>query len=124
MTRCALASFTRVWRTVGASGESLSSRAVPNRAGMPSKAARRRTDAVREQGQVPGRVKFRAPDLFQNRGELQDDLSNAKKSQTAAEQGVNDVEWDFVIGTSGNVSHKFEGYATFEELKEALWEVL
>ena len=91
---------------------------------MPSKAGRRRTGAVREQGQVPGRDEFRAPDFFQNRGEIQDDLSNAKKSQTAAEQGVNDVEWSFAIGARGIVSQKFEGYATFEELKEALVEVL
>ncbi len=63
-------------------------------------------------------------DFFHNPSEIQGDLSTAKISRTASEWGVNDAEWTFVIDTSGAVSHKFEGYVTFEELEEALGEVL
>ncbi len=71
-----------------------------------------------------GQANFVHADFFDNPGQLEGDLSNARKSPAAREWGVTDTEWTFVIDRRGVVSHKFEGYATLEELEAALKEVL
>ena len=76
------------------------------------------------QGEYQDRVNFVHADFFDNPGDIQDDLSNARVSPVAEEWGVSNAEWTFVIDGRGVVSHKFEGYVTFDELDAALSGVL
>jgi hypothetical protein len=63
-------------------------------------------------------------DLYDNPQEIQGDLSRAVISPTVIEWNLPSSEWAFVIDKEGVVAGRFESFATFEEIEEALLEVL
>ena len=67
-----------------------------------------------------GEANFIHVDIYDNPHEIQGDLSRARLSPTAVEWNLPSPEWTFVIGQEGVVTHRFEGYATLEELAAAL----
>ena len=67
-----------------------------------------------------GEANFIHVDIYDNPDEIQGDLSRARLSPTAVEWNLPSPEWTFVIDPQGVVTHRFEGYATIEELLTAL----
>ena len=61
------------------------------------------------QGEYQDRVNFVHADFFDNPGDIQDDLSNARVSPVAEEWGVSNAEWTFVIDGRGVVSPQIRG---------------
>ena len=65
-------------------------------------------------------------EVYDNPHEIQGDLTKGVLSPVLAEWGIDQVEhyqnesWTFVLGADGRIAERFEGYATFEELEEAL----
>ena len=65
-------------------------------------------------------------EVYDNPHEIQGDLTKGVLSQVLAEWGIDQVphyrneSWTFVLGADGRIAERFEGYATFEELEEAL----
>ena len=65
-------------------------------------------------------------EVYDNPHEIQGDLTKGVLSPVLAEWGIDQVEhyqnesWTFVLGAGGRIAERFEGYATFEELEEAL----
>ncbi len=71
-----------------------------------------------------GRAHFVHVDIYDNPHEIQGDLSVAEISPVVAEWGLPSIEWTFVIDRNGEVSSRFEAFATFEEVEEALKRVI
>ena len=71
-----------------------------------------------------GRANFIHVDFYDNPEEIQGDLSRARLSPTVLEWRIPSTEWSFVIDSDGVISERFEGFATFEELEQALLELL
>ena len=71
-----------------------------------------------------GQANFIHVDIYDNPDEIQGDLDRAVISPTAIEWGLPSTEWSFVIDARGIVSARFESFATFEELEQALQRVL
>ncbi len=71
-----------------------------------------------------GRAHFVHVDIYDNPQEIQGDLSVAKISPVVAEWGLPSIEWTFVIDGKGEVADRFEAFATFEEVAEALERVI
>ena len=71
-----------------------------------------------------GRANFIHVDLYDNPEEIQGDLGRARLSPTVVEWGLPSNEWSFVLDRNGIVSARFEAFATFEELKQAIERVL
>ena len=67
-----------------------------------------------------GEANFIHVDIYDNPHEIQGDLSRARLSPTAVEWNLPSPEWTFVMDQTGVVTHRFEGYATLEELAAAL----
>ena len=67
-----------------------------------------------------GDANFIHVDIYDNPDEIQGDLSRARLSPTAVEWNLPSPEWTFVIDHTGVITHRYEGYATLEELAEAL----
>ncbi len=67
-----------------------------------------------------GEANFIHVDIYDNPDEIQGDLSRARLSPTVPEWNLPSPEWTFVIDREGVVTHRFEGYATLEELETAL----
>lgn len=69
-------------------------------------------------------------EVYDNPHEIQGDLTKGVLSPVLAEWGIDQVEhyrnesWTFVLGADARIAGRFEGYATFEELEEALQAVL
>ena len=63
-------------------------------------------------------------EVYDNPHEIQGDLSNARLSPTLTEWNLPSEPWTFVIDGDGLVQAKFEGFATSEELEDALGTVL
>ncbi len=69
-------------------------------------------------------------EVYDNPHEIQGDLTKGILSPVLAEWGIDQVEhyrnesWTFVLGADARIAERFEGYATFEELEEALQAVL
>ncbi len=63
-------------------------------------------------------------DLYDNPHEIQGDLDLAVLSPTVLEWGLPSTEWSFIIGRTGIVTARFEGFATLDELAMALEAVL
>ena len=65
-------------------------------------------------------------EVYDNPHEIQGDLTKGVLSPVLAEWGIDQVEhyrnesWTFVLGADARIAERFEGYATFEELEEAL----
>ena len=82
-------------------------------------------DVVKELKQrYEDRVNFIHVEIYDNPSEIQGDLSKARLSPLVAEWGLPSEPWTFVIDGRGNLRSKFEGFATKEELEEALAEVV
>ena len=71
-----------------------------------------------------GQANFIHVDFYDNPDEIQGDLSRARISPTILEWRLPSPEWSFVIGRDGNIASRFEAFATFDELDEALRKVL
>ena len=71
-----------------------------------------------------GQANFIHVDFYDNPVEIQGDLTQARISPTALEWRLPSTEWSFVVGRDGVVSARFEAFATFEELEQALQQVL
>ena len=71
-----------------------------------------------------GQANFIHVDLYDNPTGIQGDLSQAVISPTVIEWDLPSTEWSFVIDSQGIVSARFESFATFEELEEALLALL
>ena len=71
-----------------------------------------------------GRANFIHVDYFDNPDEIQGDLDKAIVSPTVREWNLPSTEWSFVVDDEGVVAARFEAFATFEELEEALLDVL
>ena len=71
-----------------------------------------------------GQANFIHVDLYDNPDEIQGDLSLARISPTVVEWRLPSAEWSFVIDRAGKVAARFESFATFDELDQALERVL
>ncbi len=71
-----------------------------------------------------GRANFIHVDLYDNPDEIQGDLSRARISPTVLEWRLPSAEWSFVIDRDRKVAARFESFATFDELDQALERVL
>ncbi len=71
-----------------------------------------------------GDANFIHVDFYDNPQGIQGDLNNAVISPTVIEWNLPSTEWSFVIDRQGIVSARFESFATFEEIEEALLELL
>ena len=77
----------------------------------------------------PDQANYIHVELYDNPQEIQGDLSLAQLAPAAAEWGFTQLpewtneSWVFVLDREGIVRHRFEGYATFIELEDALTEV-
>ena len=71
-----------------------------------------------------GQANFIHVEVYDNPLEIQGDLSRGRLSPTLAEWGLPSEPWTFILDSEGLVSAKFEGFATAEELEEALSAVL
>ena len=63
-------------------------------------------------------------EVYDNPHEIQGDLSNARISPAVTEWGLPSEPWTFVIDSDGLVAAKFEGFATHDELEQALLAVM
>ena len=71
-----------------------------------------------------GQANFVHVDIYDNPQEIQGDLTVARVSPTALEWGLPSTEWTFVVDRRGLVSHRFEAFATLDELEQALLQVI
>ena len=71
-----------------------------------------------------GQANFIHVDIYDNPDEIQGDLSLARISSVVKEWRLPSIEWTFVLDRQGVISARFEAFATFEEVKKALKEVL
>ena len=66
------------------------------------------------------RANFIHVEVYDNPHEIEGDLSNVRIAPAVAEWGLPSEPWTFVIGGDGLVAAKFEGFATLDELEQAL----
>ena len=66
------------------------------------------------------RMNFIHVEIWDNPLEIEGDLSSGRLSPTVGEWGLVTEPWTFIIDKDGLVAAKFEGFATAEELEEAL----
>ena len=71
-----------------------------------------------------GRVNFIHVEVFDNPAEMREDARNGRLSPVMVEWGLESEPYTFVIDALGNISAKFEGFSTAEELDEAIKETL
>ena len=71
-----------------------------------------------------GQANFVHVDFYDNPEEIQGDLNKARFSPTVLEWNLPSTEWSFVVDREGNIYARFEGFATLEEIEEALQRVL
>ena len=77
-----------------------------------------------------GQANFIHVEIYDNPDEIQGDLSRGTLSQPVHDWGISGMpgwfneSWTFVLGRDGRISQRFEGFATLEELEEALQAVL
>ena len=67
-----------------------------------------------------GRANFIHIDFYDNPDEIQGDLDRARISPTVLEWRLPSAEWSFVIGRDRKIAARFEAFATFDELVQAL----
>ena len=78
----------------------------------------------------PDRANFIHVEIYDNPDEIQGDLSKVRLSQPVLDWGISDVpgwfneSWTFVLDSQGIVSHRYEGFASVEELQQALDQLL
>ena len=71
-----------------------------------------------------GQSNFIHVDIYDNPEEIQGDLTKARLSPIVPEWGLLSIEWSFVIDRQGIVTARFQGFATLDELEQALQEVI
>jgi len=77
-----------------------------------------------------GEANFIHVEIYDNPVEIQGDLSKARLADVVHEWGISEIpgwfneSWTFVLGADGRITHRFEGFATLEELEGALGSVL
>ncbi|MCH8205530.1 MAG: hypothetical protein IH956_00820 [Chloroflexi bacterium] len=71
-----------------------------------------------------GQANFIHVDFYDNPEEIQGDLDRARLSPTVLEWRLPSTEWSFIIDRNRNIAARFESFATFEELEQALQRVL
>ena len=77
-----------------------------------------------------GEANFIHVELYDNPAEIQGDLSRARYTNLVHEWGLSSIphwfneSWTFVLGADGRIAQRFEGFASLEELEEALQSVL
>ena len=71
-----------------------------------------------------GKVNFIHIEVYDNPLEIQGDLSRGRISPTFTEWNLPSEPWTFIVDEDGVLRAKFEGFATSEELEEALAAVL
>jgi hypothetical protein len=71
-----------------------------------------------------GKVNFIHIEVYDNPLEIQGDLSRGRISPTLTEWNLPSEPWTFIVDEDGVVRAKFEGFATSQELEEALAAVL
>ncbi|PKB73473.1 MAG: hypothetical protein BZY75_01635 [SAR202 cluster bacterium Io17-Chloro-G7] len=77
-----------------------------------------------------GEANFIHVELYDNPHEIQGDLTKAVFHPLVDAWGLSKIphwfneSWTFVLGADGRIAHKFEGFATLDELDEALTEAL
>ncbi len=71
-----------------------------------------------------GRANFIHVDLYDNPDEIQGDLSRSRISPTVLEWRLPSAEWSFMIDRDRKIAARFESFATFDELEQALEKVL
>ena len=67
-----------------------------------------------------GQANFIHVDFYDNPDEIQGDLGRARISPTVLAWRLPSAEWSFVIGRDGKIAARFESFATFDELDQAL----
>ena len=67
-----------------------------------------------------GRANFIHVDLYDNPHEIQGDLRQSRISPIVEEWNLPSIEWTFVLDQEGTIAAKFEAFATFGEVQEAL----
>lgn len=78
----------------------------------------------------PGAADYVHVEVYDNPHEIQGDLTKGVLTPVLAEWGIDQVQhyrnesWTFILGSDARIAERFEGYATFEELEEALLAVL
>lgn len=89
------------------------------------------TDTVSElKDSYGGQANFIHVEIYDNPHLIQGDLSQATLVQAVQDWGISAVpgwfneSWTFVLDSNGAIAQRFEGYATLEELEEALNVVL
>jgi hypothetical protein len=89
------------------------------------------TDTVSElKESYKGRANFIHVEIYDNPDEIQGDLSKAQISQPLTDWGISLIpdwfneSWTFILRDDGRIAQRFEGFATFDELKAALEPVL
>jgi hypothetical protein len=69
-------------------------------------------------------------EIYDNPAEIQGDLSKATLTEIVHDWGMTTIpdwfneSWTFIIGPDGRIVQRFEGFATLEELEEALQQAL
>ncbi len=82
-------------------------------------------DVVKQtKNQFAGSVNFIHVEVYDNPHEIQGDLSNARIAPAVTEWGLPSEPWTFVVDADGLVAAKFEGFATQDELEQALLSVV
>ena len=71
-----------------------------------------------------GQANFIHVDFYDNPDEIQGDLDRARISPTVLAWRLPSAEWSFVIGRDRKIAARFEAFATFDELDQALERVL
>ncbi len=71
-----------------------------------------------------GRAQFVHVDFYDNPEEIQGDLTKAVISPAVREWRLPSIEWTFVIDRQGRVSARFEAFATYTEVEDALKKAL
>ena len=74
-----------------------------------------------EHGEVAG---FIHVEIYDNPDEIQGDLSRARTAPAVSEWALPSEPWTFIVDAEGLIAYKFEGFATRDELEEALAVVL
>ena len=70
------------------------------------------------------RANFIHVEVYDNPHEIQGDLSNARIAPAVTEWGLPSEPWTFIVDADGLVAAKFEGFATRDELEQALLAVV
>ncbi len=67
-----------------------------------------------------GKASFVHVDLYENPEEIQGDLSRADIASAVREWNLPSNEWTFVIDSGGEITARFEAFATFAEIEREL----